>query len=80
MEKYIIKNNIPAKKRIPIAVYDNRLEAMHDFLEFYKTLSKFHDCKIYIRDWSYEDDTYIRGTIKAEIDGFFYYVELYKEK
>ena len=36
-----------------------------------------HTCKMFIRD---ERQKPLRGSMQIEIDGFYYYIELYKEK
>ena len=81
MAKYIIKNNIPQcnetamfkelygdqiaqdSKQCAIVFFNDAVSELRDFVT-----------KSFLRN---EKD--LRGTIQVEIDGFYYYVELYKE-
>lgn len=82
MEKYIIKNNIPdiieacAFKLLfgNSRTYKKKSSARNYFHQAETCLSNFNT-KSYLRLGDI-----IRGTIQVEIDGFFYYVELYKEE
>ena len=72
MAKYIIKSNVPSGK-ITKAEHDNAKEAKRHFLDIVSLLSKAYPTKVFLRTKP------LRGTIQVEIDGFYYYVELYKE-
>ena len=72
MAKYIIKNNLP--NDIPSPIYKRTAkEARQEFMDIAKTLSEKCPTKMTFRT------RLLRGTIQVEIDGFYYYVELYKE-
>ena len=76
MEKYIIKNNLP-KKIVAEAKQMNRREAARFFLGIVNHFNtNDYKVKVVFRN---EKDAPLRGTIQVEIDGFYYYVELYKE-
>lgn len=58
---------------------DNSLysaDAKKSFFKIADYLADFHETKVIFR---HEKGKPLRGTIKVEIDGFYYYVELYKE-
>ena len=76
MAKYIIKNNLPTEHLNHIQHFGSKAEAKKSFLFTFEVFSALHPCKIFLRD---EKGMNLRGTIKVEIDGFYYYVELYKE-
>lgn len=75
MAKYVIKNNLP-KKIITETGDMNKREAAHFFLGLVNHLNT-NDYKISVM-FRNEKGKDLRGTISVEIDGFFYYVELYK--
>ena len=74
MAKYIVKNNIPTKY---IDHHATEFETPNQAKCFFNYLSKLcsdeYPTKIVFRN------NPLRGTIQVEIDGFYYYVELYKE-
>lgn len=71
---YVIKNNIPTESEHKPDVWKTAKAAKKDFLEILNILSAKYPTNVYLRTKP------LRGTIKVEIDGFYYYVELYKEK
>ena len=73
MAKYIIKNNLPFDFPTLLAWKDERAARAY-FLDTAKTLAKNYQTKVVFRTEP------LRGTIQVEIDGFYYYVELYKEQ
>lgn len=78
MEKrYVIKNNLPLRYMQPRQYFATKEEAKKSFLFTYEVLSSMHTCKMFIRD---ERQKPLRGSMQIEIDGFFYYIELYKEQ
>ena len=72
MAKYIIKSNVPddTERR---KEHTNAKEARRHFLSVVNMLSIAYNTKVTFRTKP------LRGTIQVEIDGFYYYVELYKE-
>lgn len=80
MAKYIIKDNLPIERKPIHMVKDNSLytaEAKKTFFNTADYLADLYDTKVIFRN---EKGKPLRGTIKVEIDGFYYYVELFKEK
>ena len=76
MTKYIIKNNLP-KKIIADTGEMTKRKAARFFLGLVNHLStNDYKIKVVFRNEKGKD---LRGTIQVEIDGFYYYVELYKE-
>ena len=80
MEKYVIKNNLPdCGERDYIQVkykrHIDRYDARKAFFEISESLSYMYSTKITFRN---KRNKPLRGTIQVEIDGFYYYVELYK--
>lgn len=73
MAKYIIKNNLPTESDHTPSVWNTAKEAREDFMDIARLLSEKYNTKITFRRKP------LRGTIQVEIDGFYYYVELYKE-
>lgn len=55
-------------------VFKRALSARRRFSSLAAILSEKYNTKVTLREMP------LRGTIQAEIDGFYYYVELYKEK
>lgn len=72
MGKYIIKNNLPTESDHTPDVWQTANEARTDFMDIINILSAKYHTKVVFRNKP------LRGTIQVEIDGFFYYVELYK--
>ena len=80
MTKYIIKDNLPSDKRarhIETQCSLYKSEARDCFLKYANYLSDYYDIKVVFRN---EKGKTLRGTIRVEIDGFYYYVELFKMK
>ncbi len=80
MEKYVFKNNLPdcgVREHIQIKYKDpiDRYAAEEAFFKTAKSLCYVYNTKIIFRN---KRNMPLRGTIQAEIDGFYYYVELYK--
>ena len=73
---YIIKNNLPADL-FQQEELKTRDDALREFHSLCKTLYTKYQTTIFLRD---EEEKDLRGSIRVDIDGFFYYVELYKEK
>lgn len=72
MGKYIIKNNLPTESDHTPDVWQTEEEAMIVFGNTVGILRAKYPTKVVFRNKP------LRGTIQVEIDGFFYYVELYK--
>ena len=76
MAKYVIKNNLPTNI-IHNTGKMNRKEAATHFIGLVYHLNvNNYKMKVVFRNEKGKD---LRGTIQVEIDGFYYYVELYKE-
>ena len=76
MEKYVIKNNLPDGIIKPTGEF-TRQNALKHFLGLVNYLNDHsYWFKVYLRD---EKGKQLRGQIKVEVDGFYYYVELYKK-
>ena len=78
--EYTIKNNLPdcGTRDYIQCKYKNlidRYDAKEAFFEIAKSLSYEYHTEITFSD---KRNKPLRGTIQVEIDGFFYYVELYK--
>jgi len=73
MAKYIIKNNLPTESCHEPSVWNTAKAAQEDFNDIAILLTRKYPTKIVFRNKP------LRGTIQVEIDGFYYYVELYKE-
>ena len=72
--KYIIKNNLPT---IPwrTSVMMDAKRATDEFMRWVIDLSAAHHAvKVFFRTEP------LRGRIRVEIDGFYYYVELYEKE
>ena len=76
LQSYIIKNNLPETCSIKQYEGLTRDDAMKHFMFIIDLLSGRFTIKVFFRNEKYK---FLRGTIKVEIDGFYYYVELYKE-
>lgn len=74
MARYIIKNNLPTELGLSTRRWKTEVAAREDFMAIVEMLSRIHHTKVVLRT------KHLRGTIQVEIDGFYYYVELYKEK
>ncbi len=78
--KYIIKNNLPEGffyDRI-INNFLTRECAADYFVQIYKTLVyNGYGAKVFLRN---EHNTPLRGQIRVEVDGFYYYVELFERE
>lgn len=73
---YIIKDNLPDGIINKTSGFTRR-NALKHFLGLVNFLNdNSYWLKVYLRD---EKEKPLRGQIKVEIDGFYYYVELYKE-
>lgn len=80
MTKYIIKDNLPEKAKNYAIDTNSPLytaEARSAFLRYANSLADYYSTKMTFRN---EKGSALRGTIQVEIDGFYYYVELYKEQ
>lgn len=69
---YIIKNNLPGTDHTP-EVCRNESSARSRFMLLAGVLADKYDTKVSFRNKP------LRGTIKVEIDGFYYYVELFRK-
>ena len=70
--EYIIKNNLPAQEGISqVRVWNREEAAQEDFNDILIALSRRHFVKTFFRNKP------LRGQIQVEIDGFYYYVELF---
>lgn len=76
MLMYIIKNNLP-KARKHLSEHPTRDDAVKTFWRIYSWVKKSYPTSITLRN---DIDKDARGTIKTEIDGFYYYVELFKNE
>ena len=74
MAKYIIKNNLPTESVHTPSVWKTAEAAQEDFNDIAVLLTRKYHTKIFFRTEP------LRGRIQVEIDGFFYYVELYKSE
>ena len=75
MAKYVIKNNLPndfLSRSIQHSVEDNKELARLIFKDIVEILYLKWPIKV-----TFQEEE-MRGTIQVEIDGFYYYVELYK--
>lgn len=72
-ESYIIKNNLPDGSITPTGVFKRRNAVQH-FINLinYLTINDYK-IKTFLRN---ERNKPLRGTIRVEVDGFYYYVEL----
>lgn len=76
LEKYLIKDNLPEGIIKPYLTFARRSVALSRLLRVFTILNtKGYNVKLHLRD---EKKKPLRGTIKVEIDGFYYYVELFK--
>lgn len=73
---YIIKNNLPDDLFTEREI-ETRDEALETFHSLCRDLYTHYQTTIFLRD---EVCRELRGSIRVEIDGFYYYVELFKEK
>ena len=77
MEQYFIKNNLPDGIITPTGKF-TRTNAFQHFVGLIHFLGNNGFLfKVFLRD---EEGKDLRGQIKAEVDGFFYYIELYRVK
>jgi hypothetical protein len=76
MAKYIIKNNLPNNLIAPTSAMNRKEAARHFMGLVYHLNINNYNTKMVFRNHKGKD---LRGTIQVEIDGFYYYVELYKE-
>ena len=75
---YVIKSNLPTEANgSKVDRFKSREEAVAGFLEDYQRLSKQYETEMHLRNENFSD---ARGTIQVLVDGFFHYVELFKEK
>lgn len=79
--KYIIKNNLPESDDADVSVIKlwcnkelSRKEAQRLFFQIVKALTNY-SVKVFFRK---EKEKPMRGQIQVEVDGFYYYVELFK--
>lgn len=72
MAKYIIKNNLPTESDHTPDEWNSARDARKVFVGLVEQLSAKYPTKVAFRTKP------LRGTIQVEIDGFYYYVELYK--
>lgn len=70
---YIIKNNLP-KDGYKTVRREGEEKAKESFMDMQAELAKKYSVKAVFRNKP------LRGRIQVEVDGFYYYVELYKEK
>ena len=74
---YVIKDNLPDGIIKPTGRFSNRTVVALYFSGLYNHLiTNFYSATIFLRN---ESDKELRGTIKVEIDGFYYYIEVFKE-
>lgn len=73
---YTIKHNLPNGYMQHEQTFGNKRDAKRDFMNTFEVFSSLHDCKLFIRD---EAGKPLRGSIRIDIGGFYYYVELYKQ-
>ena len=74
MAKYVIKNNLPTKYIDSHKVdFETPNQAKKFFNYLVGLLADEYTTKVVFRNKP------LRGTIQVQIDGFYYYVELYKE-
>ena len=71
--KYIIKHNMPVKYMEEYVEYPTHRAARMAFLATAIVMADKYYIKVTYREKP------LRGTIQVQIDGFYYYVELYKE-
>ena len=71
---YIIKNNLPTESTHVPDVYEKAKDAKDSFAQIIKILKKKYRMEIFFRKRP------LRGRLQVEIDGFYYYVELFKKK
>lgn len=73
MEKYVIKNNLPDGTITPTGEF-TRKNAVNHFIGLVNFLTQNgYEITTFLRN---EREKPLRGTIKVEVDGFYYYVEL----
>lgn len=72
--KYVIKNNLPTESVHTPSVWKTAKAAQEDFNDIAILLARKYPTKVVFRN------NPLRGTIQVEIDGFYYYVELYTEE
>ena len=75
MAKYIIKNNLPYGIITETGLMNKKDAARHFLGLVYHLNVNDYQTKVTFRNKSGVD---LRGTIQVDIDGFYYYVELYK--
>lgn len=74
---YVIKNNLPDGIIKPTGEFTRR-NAMKHFIGLVNYLNdNSYWFKVLLRD---EKGKPLRGQIKVEVDGFYYYIELYEDK
>lgn len=74
---YVIKNNLPTETDgFKVDRWKSREEAVAAFWEDYKILSEKYETEMHLRNENFSD---ARGTIQVLVDGFYHYIELYKE-
>lgn len=71
--KYVIKHNLPIMYMEDYVEYPSHRAARMAFLSTSIVLADRYYIKVTYREKP------LRGTIQVEIDGFYYYVELYTE-
>jgi len=54
--------------------YESKVRAKNAFVFMFEKLSKKHSCKMFFRDTA---DKPMRGQLQVEVNGFYYYVELF---
>lgn len=75
-DKYIFKNNLPKGILVQTGAF-SRGNAVHYFMGLVSHLNNNgYPTKHYLRN---ERNKPLRGTIKVEVDGFYYYVELMRQ-
>ena len=72
--KYVIKHNLPTESERENLEWKSAKQARKAFFEISAELAYHWYIKV-----SYREKP-LRGTIQVEIDGFYYYVELYTEE
>lgn len=73
--EYIIKDNLPAGIINPTGIFSSRLDAHEHFIGLYHHfVINGYNVKVFLRNIS---DMPLRGQIRVEVDGFYYYVELF---
>lgn len=75
--KYVVKHNIPNVSSKKISKYDSKGEALFSFVQIkLKCMGLGYPIKCFVRD---DVNKPLRAPLKAEVDNFTYYAELYAQ-